>query len=83
MSSIIAMLKKDAAFFLLEEPKKVFKDIKKTITKAHILNNIDFSKDFIMYAYGVEKSVATILVQKDEQKKEHPIVFHGQTLHQH
>jgi len=36
-----------------------------------------------MYAYGVEKSIATILTEKDDQKEEHHIAFHIQTLHKH
>ena len=34
---------------------------KYAITKAPTLKNLDFSKDFIMYAYGEEKIIATIL----------------------
>jgi len=36
-----------------------------------------------MYAYGAQKSVAIILAQKDDQKEEHLIAFHSQTLHDH
>jgi len=40
-------------------------------------------KDFIMYAYGVDRSSAAILTQKDDKNEEHLITFHSQTLHQH
>jgi len=36
-----------------------------------------------MYTYGYEQSITAILAQKDNQKKEHPIAFHSQTLHKH
>jgi len=61
ISPIKIMLKKDAVFSWYEEEKQAFHDIEKAIIEALVLNNLDFSRDFIMYAYGVEKSIAAIL----------------------
>ena len=66
VSPIITMLKKDAQFSWLDKEKKAFHNIKITITEALVLKNLDFSKDFIMYVYGDEKSIATILAHKDD-----------------
>jgi len=46
-----------------------------------ILRNLDFSKEVIMYAYGAEKSIGTILTKKVENHEKHPITFFSQTLH--
>lgn len=81
VSSIITMLKKDAQFSWSIETKQDFHDIKKFITKALVLKNPNFSKDFIMYVYGLDKSIINILSQKNDQEEEHLIVFHSQTLH--
>jgi len=48
-----------------------------------MLKNPDMAKDFIMYAYRENKSIAAILAQKDINNEEHSITFHSQTLHQH
>lgn len=45
-----------------------------------MLKNLIFSKDFIMYAYGEEKSITDFIAQKNDQE-EYPIAFHSQTLH--
>jgi len=58
---ITRMLKKDAPFVWIEEGKEAFQKVKAVITKAHVLRNPDFSKEFILYAYGSDTSVATIL----------------------
>jgi len=83
VSLITSMLKKDAVFSWSHEAKVTFKDIKKAITEAPMLKNPDMVKDFIMYAYGVDKSIAAIVAQKDDNNEEHMIAYHSQTLHQH
>lgn len=75
------MLKKDALLSWSIEAKQAFHDAKKAITEASMLKNANFSKDFIMYAYRIEKSMIDILAQKNYQEEEHHIAFHSQTLH--
>ena len=77
------MLKKDAIFSWSSEAKITFQEIKKAIIEALMLKNLNISKYFIMYTYGAERSIATILAQKDDNKEEHQIAFHSQILHQH
>lgn len=78
---ITIMLQKDVPFLWIKEGKRAFKLIKLAITKVPILNNLDFSKPFIMYAYGADSSIATIVTQKNQEGEEHPIAFFSQTLH--
>lgn len=69
------MLKKDALFVWIEEGKGAIQQIKSTITKASILRNLSFSKEFILYAYGSDTSIATILTQKYQKNEEYLIAF--------
>lgn len=53
VSPITTMLNKYAQFSWFAKAKKAFHDIKKPIIEALVLKNPNFSKDFIMYEYGV------------------------------
>ena len=44
------MLKKDVPFVWTEEGKEAFQKIKSAITRTPVLRNLDFSKEFILYA---------------------------------
>lgn len=55
------MLKKDVHFVWTKEGKEAFQKIKLAITRAPILRNPNFNKEFILYAYGSNTSIATIL----------------------
>lgn len=59
-----------------------FEQIKSTIMSNIFLKNPNFSKDFILHAYGVEKRIAAILMQKKDNHDEHHIDFFNQTLHE-
>lgn len=67
-------------FVWIEEGKEAFQKIKSAITRAVILRNPDFSKKFILYAYGSNSLVAIILTQKHEKNEEYPIAFFSQTM---
>lgn len=64
--SITLMLKKDQVFKWTLKTKIDFEKIKEVISSALVLTNLDFSKDFVMYVYGNEDNITTILTQKDE-----------------
>lgn len=58
-----------------------FEKIKEVIASTPMFANPDFSKEFIMYVYGSKHSIATMLTQKNEDKKgKHPIAFRSITL---
>ena len=48
----------------IEEGKEAFQKIKLAITRAPILRNLDFSKEFILYTYGSDLAMVAILTQK-------------------
>jgi len=55
------MLKMDQASKWTPKGRAAFEDIKKEISSAPVLVNLNFSKDFIMYVYGSKHSIAAIL----------------------
>jgi len=63
-----------------KEGKEAFQRIKLVISRAPILSNLDFSKEFILYAYGSNSSIGAILTQKFEKNEEFPITFFSKTM---
>ncbi|KAH9290921.1 hypothetical protein KI387_035038, partial [Taxus chinensis] len=77
---ITKMLKKNMAFKWTTEGKESFEEIKEAISQAPTLINPDFSKDFILYAFGGNDTISTILVQQNKDNDEQPISFFSQSL---
>jgi len=40
----------------------------------------DFSKDFIIFSFASEHTVAGVLLQKNDENMEQPIAFYSKTL---
>ncbi|KAH9307129.1 hypothetical protein KI387_043801 [Taxus chinensis] len=74
------MLKKSLAFKWTAEGKESFENIKHAISQAPTLINPDFSKDFMLYAFGGLDTISAILTQLNREGSEHPIAFFNQTL---
>ena len=74
------MLKKDNEIKWTVDTRKYFKDIKKSITKAPFLVSPDFSKDFLVFSYASEHTIAGVLLQKNSQDLEHPVAFFSKVL---
>jgi hypothetical protein len=55
--------------------KEVFKNIKAIIATAPSLHSPYFSKDFLLYTFASDHSLAVVIVQKDEQRDEYPVAF--------
>lgn len=58
----------------------MFEDIKKAILKAPVLVNPDFSKDFLIFSFASEHTIAGVLLQKNHEGNEQPIAFYSKTL---
>ena len=80
LMDITYMLRKDHEIKWTVEAKKYFKDIKQAISEAVVLVSIDFEKDFLVFSYTSEHTVAAVLLQKNEQGEEHPIAFFSKIL---
>ena len=60
--NITNMMKKDHEIKWIVEHMKYFKDIKQAISEALVLVSLDFDKDFLVFSYASEHTVATILL---------------------
>eukprot|EP01018_Ginkgo_biloba_P033329 Gb_18650 [translate_table: standard] len=69
-----AMLKKDALIEWKPEAKMAFRDIKDAITQAPVLVSLNFDRDFYIYSFSSDHTVAAVLTQRKESG-EHPISF--------
>ena len=74
------MLKNDYVLKWTVEAKYSFESIKHALTKTPVLISPDFKKYFIMFSFASEHTIATILLQKNDQGFEHPIAFFSKTL---
>jgi len=62
------------------EAKKSFEEIKKALTQAPVLISPDFTKEFLIFTFAFEDTIAGVLLQKGSQGTEQPISFFRKTL---
>eukprot|EP00253_Pinus_taeda_P028009 PITA_28009 len=74
------MLKKGSKIKWIIEAKQAFEEIKKTLTQTPVLTSPNFDKDFIIFSFASEHTIAAILLQKDDQGCEKPIAFFSKGL---
>ena len=74
------MLRKENGIKWNSEAKPSFSYIKQALTKAHVLISREFSKDFLVFSFESEHTIACVLLQKNEQKVEQPISFFSRDL---
>ena len=77
---ITNMLRKENEIKWTFESRKSFSDIKKELTETLVLNSLDCSRDFQIFSFASEYSVAGVLLQKNEQGFEQPITFYSKIL---
>jgi hypothetical protein len=70
-----ALLKKDVAFRWGDETNKSFEDIKNAISQAPVLISLDFSRDYIIFSFASQDTIAGVLMQKDADDYEHLEAF--------
>ena len=73
--NITNMMKKGYEIKWTAEAKKYFKEIKQTILEAPVLVSPHFTKDFLIFSYASEHTIATVLLQKNNENMEQPIAF--------
>ena len=69
------MVKQSVQFKWTDTEKDSFNKIKEEISHAPSLKSIDFEKDFILYTFTSDNSLAILLTQKGELGDEYPISF--------
>jgi hypothetical protein len=74
------MLRKGNEVKWTTEPREYFSQIKKALTEAPVLISPDYSKYFLIFYFASCDTVATVLLQKNDQGKEQPISFYNRAL---
>lgn len=67
MQPLTVMLKKNIPFHWNKQGKNIFKEIKEALSIAPTLINPNFKKDFILYAFGSEDKISTMLCQQNDE----------------
>lgn len=74
------MLKKDSSIKWIVEAKQSFEEIKMALTRTLVLTSSQFDRDFIIFSFASEHTIAVVLLQKDDQGCEKPIAFFSKSL---
>jgi hypothetical protein len=77
---ITDMLKKNNEFKWTAEAKASFAHIKKIIGEAPVLASPDYLKEFLIFSFAFEHTIAAVLLQKNEEGFEQPIAFFSKSL---
>ena len=80
VKDITRMLKKGVDIKWIAEANKYFEEIKKALTQAMVLISPYFSKEFLVFTFASENTIAGVLLQKGKQGIEQPISFFSRTL---
>jgi hypothetical protein len=75
-----ALLKKGVAFRWDDKAIKSFEYIKDTISQAPVLISLDYSRDFIIFSFASQDTIAGVLMQRDVDNYEHPVDFMSKFL---
>ena len=74
------MVKQNAQFKWTDIEKDSFRKIKTVVAHAPSLRSPDFDKDFILYTFTSDDSLAAVLTQKEDRGDEFPISFMSTSL---
>jgi hypothetical protein len=77
---ITNMLRKGNETRWTPKVRNLFEDIKVALTKYPLLAIPYFTKDFVLFSFALEHTIIGVLLQKDEQNFENPIVYVSRTL---
>lgn len=77
---IQSLLNKYVKFVWQEDGKKASKEIKCAIARAPILVSLNYSKDFMIFCFASEDTIAGVLLQKNKDGHEQPIYFMSRVL---
>jgi hypothetical protein len=80
LRNITNMLKKDTKIKWDTESKQSFEQVKHALTQAPVLISPDFTKDFYLFSFASEHTIAAVLLQKNNEGYEQPIAFFSKAL---
>jgi hypothetical protein len=67
VKNITAMLRKGNEVKWTDEPRESFIQIKRALTEAPVLISLDYSQDFLIFSFASFDTVATVLLQRNEE----------------
>ena len=70
LKNITNMVKKEQGIKWTLEAKTSFELVKQALTKTLVLISPDFSKDFYIFSFASEHTIAAVLLQKNPQGQE-------------
>ena len=73
-------MKKDSKVKWTLEAKQAFEGIKTSLTQTPVLTSPQFDRDFIIFSFASQHTIAAVLLQKDDQGSEKPIAFFSRAL---
>jgi ribonuclease HI len=77
---ITDMLRKNSEVKWTTEAKASFDHIKKVISETPVLASPDYLKEFFIFSFASEHTLAVVLLQKNEEGYEQPIAFFSKSL---
>jgi hypothetical protein len=77
---ITDMLKKNSEVKWTTEARASFDHIKKVISEAPVLASPNYLKEFFIFSFASEHTLAAVLLQKNEEGYEQPIAFFSKSL---
>ena len=80
MKPMQKLLKKDVKFDWDSEGKEAFRRIKDCIERSPVLTILDYSKEFQIFSFASEDTIARVLLQKNKEGQEQPIAFMSRSL---
>jgi hypothetical protein len=80
LRNITNMLKKDTKIKWNIESTQSFEQVKHALTQAPVLISPDFTKDFYLFSFASEHTIAAVLLQKNNEGYEQPIAFFNKSL---
>jgi hypothetical protein len=77
---ITSMLKKGSEIKWTDNARSSFQDIKQAIIESPTLISPDYTKNFYIFSFASYDTVATVLLQKDDEGLDHPVAFFSKSL---
>jgi hypothetical protein len=74
------MLRKGNEVKWTVEAQNYFDPIKQALTEAHVLINLDYSKEFLIFSFASHDTLVVVLLQKNIDGMEQPISFFSRAL---
>jgi hypothetical protein len=80
LRNITNMLKTNAKIKWNTESKQSFEKVKRALTQYLVLISPDYTKDFYLFSFSFEHTIAAVLLQKTSEGHKQPISFFSKSL---